>query len=295
MQLYYLAISPSDSHSTRLSSPLFLHANFVIPHASSNSEDKNTQVMRRMQQIASLQQVMLLLFIHVHVLPNILPICHAFSSPVLGIGALFKPKGMKVFPSGGDDSKLTEAGQFFTEAFWAGKSGGAAELTKFQAASLERQQVNEFRRRYGKFVGPKDRRAELIVCQNGAGELMGCAGIEVDSVQKSDGRGQSVRAPLMSNLAVGRKFRRKGLAEDLVEAAEMLARKEWGYNEVFLYVEKKNTPAVRLYKKMGYRKYWEDDTAKTLIPTEGGQLKTAPTVIVCMKKRLGGLSRWLPF
>jgi len=221
--------------------------------------------MRRMQQIASLQQVMLLLFIHVHVLPNILPICHAFSSPVLGIGALFKPKGMKVFPSGGDDSKLTEAGQFFTKAFWAGKSGGAAELTKFQAASLERQQVNEFRRRYGKFVGPKDRRAELIVCQNGAGELMGCAGIELDNVQKSDGRGQSVRAPLMSNLAVGRKWRRKGLAEVLVQAAEMLARKEWGYNEVFLYVEKRNTPAVRLYKKMGYRKYWEDDTARSTI------------------------------
>ncbi len=247
--------------------------------------------MGRIRKLASLRAYLLLL--HAFILPNI---CHAyFSSPVLGIGALFKPKGMKVFPSKGDDSKLTEAGQFFTEAFWASKSGGAAELSKFQAASLERQQVNEFRRRYGKFVGPKDRRAELVICQSGAGELLGCAGIEVDNVQKSDGRGQSVRAPLMSNLAVGRKFRRKGLAEDLVQAAETLARKEWGYDEVYLYVEKRNKPAVKLYKKLGYRTVWEDESARTLIPTESGQLKTAPTVIVCMKKRLGGLSRWLPF
>ena len=85
------------------------------------------------------------------------------------------------------------------------------------------------------------------------------------------------------------------LAEDLVQAAETLARKEWGYDEVYLYVEKRNKPAVKLYKKLGYRTVWEDDKAKTLIPTESGQLKTAPTVIVCMKKRLGGLSRWLPF
>lgn len=247
--------------------------------------------MTRIRNFAPVQPALLLALSFI-LLPYT---CHAFSTPVLGIGALFKPKGMKVFPSQGDDDKLTDAGQFFTEAFWASKSGGASELTKFQAASLERQQVNEFRRRYGKYVGPKDRRAELIICQNGAGELMGCAGIEVDNVQKSDGRGQSVRAPLMSNLAVGKKFRRKGLAEDLVQAAELLARKEWGFEEVYLYVEKSNTSAVKLYKKLGYRTVWEDDKAKTLIPTEGGQLKTAPTVIVCMKKRLGGLSRWLPF
>ena len=78
------------------------------------------------------------------------------------------------------------------------------------------------------------------------------------------------------------------MAEDLVREAEDLARKVWGYDECYLYVEKRNAPAVRLYRKLGYRTVWEDDRAKTLIPTEGGRLRSDDTVIVCMKKRLGG-------
>ena len=39
--------------------------------------------------------------------------------PIMGIGAvLFRPKGMTVKPSLGDDSSLVEAGKFFTVAFW---------------------------------------------------------------------------------------------------------------------------------------------------------------------------------
>ena len=168
-------------------------------------------------------------------------------------------------------------------------------MSGFQTTSLERQQINEFRRRYGKYMGPMDRRAELVLCTNGSGELMGCAGVEVDTISKADGRGERFKAPLMSNLAVGKKFRRKGLAEDLVRAAEVIARKEWGYDECYLYVEKRNTPAVKLYRKLGYRTVWEDDKAKTLIPLESGKLSTAPTVILCMKKKLNGPGRWLPF
>ena len=129
---------------------------------------------------------------------------------------------------------------------------------------------------------------------------MGCAGIEVDKIQTPNGKAKQFKAPLMSNLAVGKEFRRKGIAEDLVVAAETLARKEWGYSECFLYVEKKNAPAVKLYRKLGYRKEWEDDTAKTLVPTENGSVVTSPTVIVCMRKDLGGglgnfFGRLIPF
>jgi len=82
-----------------------------------------------------------------------------------------------------------------------------------------------------------------------------------------------------------------------VAKAEELARKQWGYDECYLYVEKQNVAAVKLYKKLGYRVVWEDGDAKTLLPTEGGQLINADTVIVCMKKRLGAgvLGRFLPF
>lgn len=110
----------------------------------------------------------------------------------------------------------------------------------------------------------------------------------VDKIKKMDGNDGSITAPLMSNLAVSRSYRRKGLAEDLVRAAENIARKEWGYDECYLYVEKRNAPAVKLYRKLGYRVIWEDDSATTLLPTEDGKVVNGRTTIVCMKKSLGG-------
>ena len=241
--------------------------------------------------------------------------CCAYSAPaVFGLGALFRGKTV-IAPSLGEEGVLTDAGTFFADAFWTdkaraahraagGKDAGSVALTQVQAASLERQQVQEFRRRYGRRGGAStalaDRRAELLVCSNASGEVVGCAGVEVDQICKADGRGSGpvmnqIRGPLMSNLAVGRNFRRRGIAEDLVRATEEMARKDWGYDECYLYVEKGNVPAVKLYKKLGYRVMWEDDRAKTLMPLESGKLITAPTVIVCMRKRLSGLGRWLPF
>ena len=110
----------------------------------------------------------------------------------------------------------------------------------------------------------------------------------VERIKKMDGYDGSLSAPLMSNLAISRKYRRKGLAEDLVRAAEAVARKEWGYDECYLYVEKRNVPAVKLYQKLGYRTIWEDDSATTLLPTEDGRVANGKTTIVCMKRRLGG-------
>ena len=92
----------------------------------------------------------------------------------------------------------------------------------------------------------------------------------------------------MSNLAISRKYRRKGLAEELVKATENVARKEWGYDECYLYVEKRNTPAVKLYKKLGYKTIWEDPTATTLLPTNDGKVAQGKTTIGCMRKKVGG-------
>ncbi|KAL7525120.1 hypothetical protein ACHAWF_004917 [Thalassiosira exigua] len=62
----------------------------------------------------------------------------------------------------------------------------------------------------------------------------------VEKIKKMDGMGSTFSAPLMSNLAVSRRYRRRGLAEDLVRAADEVARKEWGYDECYLYVEGRN-------------------------------------------------------
>lgn len=226
----------------------------------------------------------------------------AFAPPTLmGIGSiLFRPPNLIVEPNRGDDTELVESAKFFTDSFWAGKIGGVKELSPKQIKSLGNSQIAEFRKRYGggsKTVtatarGGKgtlqDRRSELVVSKNSiSGEIYGCAGIEVSDVRTPNGKGIQFQAPLMSNLAVGRKVRRKGIAEDLVQAAEDLALKEWGYDECYLFVEKRNAPALKLYKKLGYKVLWEDDTATTLLPTNRGTVVSAPTVILCMKKRLG--------
>ena len=101
----------------------------------------------------------------------------------------------------------------------------------------------------------------------------------------------------MANVAVSRKYRRKGIAQKIVKEVEQVCRYQWGYNDVYLYVEERNKAAVKLYQKMGYRKVWTDNDAKTLLPTSNGKLENASTRIVCMKKRLdlGLLGRFLPF
>lgn len=218
-------------------------------------------------------------------------------APPFGIAALFRPKTLVFQPTLGDDDKLITAAKFFTDAFWAGKIGGADTLSQRQSKSLSNQQIAEFRKRYSLRVGA-DRRSELLICQDGeTGEITGCAGIELSNISTANGKSVEFKAPLMSNLAVGKNFRRMSIAEDLVKVAEEMARKEWGYDEVYLYVEKRNIPAFKLYRKLGYTAQWEDDTSTTLIPTSRGTLVSEPTVIICMKKSLNGLSlgRFLPF
>ena len=128
--------------------------------------------------------------------------------------------------------------------------------------------------------------------------MAGCAGIEVSGIPKKSLKSQiATTAPLMSNLAVGREFRRKGIAEKLVTEVERIVQYEWGYNDCYLYVEERNRAAVKLYQKLGYKKQWVDKDATTLLPSTNGQLQNSPTNIVCMRKRLnlGLLGRIWPF
>ena len=136
------------------------------------------------------------------------------------------------------------------------------------------------------------------MCKLPTGEVTGCAGIEVSGIpNKSLKSPIATTAPLMSNLAVGREFRRKGIAEKLVTEVERLVQYEWGHNDCYLYVEERNKAAVKLYQKLGYKKIWVDKEATTLLPSTNGRLQNSSTNIVCMRKRLnmGLLGRIWPF
>lgn len=229
-----------------------------------------------------------LLYIQILTALLVIHFSSSFSPPSIGIGSLlFKPKNI-VTPNLGNDTELVDVSQFFTDSFWFEKNGGSKELSPKQYNFLKKSQLAEFRKRYGITIG-KDRRAELLICKDNGltKDIYGCAGIEVSKICTTNGKSTKFPAPLMSNLAVCKRYRRKGLAEDLVRAAEELALKEWGYDECYLFVEKKNTPALRLYRKLGYKILWEDDTATTLTPTEKGNVTNKPTVILCMRKSLG--------
>lgn len=244
---------------------------------------------RMMYQMALWHMILLILQLNVDVADSF--------SVSFGLGAvLSQPKGLITESARGDVPALLEASEFFVDAFWVSKvGGGAAELSDKQRRTLSASQFYEFRSRY---TGAGRGQSELVTCRLPSGELTGCAGIEVSPIPEKSLKGLNTkRGPLMSNLAVGRDFRRKGIAEKLVKEAERMARYEWGFDDCYLYVEERNKPAVRLYQKLGYKKLWVDKEASTLLPSSNGKLTNSATNIVCMKKRLdlGFLGRLLPF
>jgi len=63
---------------------------------------------------------------------------------------------------------------------------------------------------------------------------------------------RSQQLPYVSNLAVGRAFRRQGVARRLLAQCEPLAL-DWGYQDIYLHVLETNQQAQQLYLSCGYR------------------------------------------
>ena len=64
--------------------------------------------------------------------------------------------------------------------------------------------------------------------------------------------------PYLVNLAVRPCARRRGLGAELVKACHRLAKHEWGFTEMFLYVQKQNIAALSLYYSLGYVCEWQE-------------------------------------
>jgi N-acetylglutamate synthase-like GNAT family acetyltransferase len=96
----------------------------------------------------------------------------------------------------------------------------------------------------------------------------------------------AVRRPVVSNLAVAAKARRKGLAAKLMRACEDLCQ-DWGFDECLLLVENTNKRARGLYSKLGYKVLAGGDEidAPTLKVVDGAIID-ARVRNVCMRKSL---------
>lgn len=170
------------------------------------------------------------------------------------------------------------AATHFVDAFWADKAE-SRRLTRDQRRRLQREQVEEFRRRYGGASRSTRRRATLFVMRDASG-VVGCAGVEVEEPPLG---GPGV--PLMSNLAVAAAGRRRGLAKRLVKACEKQT-KLWGLNELALVVEERNERARNLYSKLGYRVVAKDEQATTLLPLADGRIISETTTALTMRRNL---------
>ena len=58
--------------------------------------------------------------------------------------------------------------------------------------------------------------------------------------------------PYLSNLAVNPKYRRHGVASELLSSCEKFSH-EWGFEDLYLHVLENNHQARRLYLKLGYQ------------------------------------------
>ena len=59
-------------------------------------------------------------------------------------------------------------------------------------------------------------------------------------------------APYLSNVAVHPRYRRRGIATQLLLQAEQQAI-AWGFRDIYLHVLERNQPAQALYARLGYQ------------------------------------------
>ena len=168
----------------------------------------------------------------------------------------------------------------------------------FVPADASEQQINVMaaqlaRNLAQKFSSSNPEDSALLLAESGE-EVVAACGVEVMALTPSgldqfryeagDPQGVLADRPFLSNLAVRRDFRRRGIAKRLCRAAEQTAR-GWGYTEVLLKVEADNRKARSLYRSLGYRVIAVDREAERPEASSGG-LKFVPTTQVAMRKDL---------
>ena len=104
------------------------------------------------------------------------------------------------------------------------------------------------------------------------------------------GDGAALR-PVLSNLAVARAARRRGLGRELVAACERVARDEWASDALLLIVEAANEPARALYRGLGFEEAWCENSPATRAVFSDGPgtfIETASVTVpkVIMRKPL---------
>ena len=175
---------------------------------------------------------------------------------------------------------------------------GGDPIPKGQRNELVRLEEKDMRETYGK----KQYTSKLLLAEDvDDNTLVGCVGVNTQAIDMeakklttiSSWTNEEDEVAVLANLVVRRSYRKKGIAKQLGKQVEDQV-KEWGINRVALTVNKENTPALKLYKKLGYKVVFEDNEATCVLPGEYN-LFTSPCVNLCMVKNVGGSGGGAPF
>lgn len=175
---------------------------------------------------------------------------------------------------------------------------GGDPIPKGQRNELVRLEEKDMRETYGK----KQYTSKLLLAEDvDDNTLVGCVGVNTQAIDMeakklttiSSWTNEEDEVAVLANLVVRRSYRKKGIAKQLGKQVEDQV-KEWGINRVALTVNRENTPAFKLYKKLGYKVAFEDNEATCVLPGEYN-LFTSPCVNLCMVKKVGGSGSGVPF
>jgi len=112
-------------------------------------------------------------------------------------------------------------------------------------------------------------------------KIVGVITIESSDI---DINGKKENQPVISNLIVSSEMRRKGIAKILTIRAEKIA-KSLEYKYVYLFVDIKNIPALKLYKSRGYTPF-SDTKKSTKIVCKKNSFGNSDCVNVMLRKKL---------
>ena len=155
----------------------------------------------------------------------------------------------------GDDNDIRRVADFLAGAMYE-------DLPRGQKRELSELENIDLRKRYGEILG-KDKLPKAFFVAEQDGEIIGSAGIDGQIYSEKSKKFRMLRknesilpfiqkdsvdvvALVLANLAIRRDMRKKGLARKLVTAC-VDQTKEFQFDELYLLVDSRNTPAQNLY------------------------------------------------
>ncbi len=138
--------------------------------------------------------------------------------------------------------EIGQAASIVTDAFFA-------DHTNF--FTYQREKLKTYLSLESSYPKPSEKNTYVyfVACRNVDGKVLGF--VEIDCRETTRPKEGSPPRPYMCNLAIDKKWRRKGIATALIEACEEIAYNN-GYENIYLKVRSANDVAVHMYKRLGY-------------------------------------------